>query len=167
MKVALQTTVERKHLANLIDGISVAMLTTFDSHGALTSCPMSPLELCEQGAIWFLTNANSSKAQYLRVVNLSFSDESNGVYVSLSGYGEIVNDKAHVECLWTPFARPWFPDGAESNDLALLKFMPESAEYWDAQHSKMVHMFAMAASMIVKKPIGLGEHGSLTHLQQP
>lgn len=164
MNVKPQKTEELTQLGELIEDISVCMLTTVDDANALVSKPMSPQEMCEQGAIWFLTDPNTTKAQHLKSINLAFSNESQGTYVSISGHGEIVNDRERIESLWTAFARPWFPEGAESSNLALLKFVPDTAEYWDAPHSKMVRMFAMAASIIAAKPVGMGEHGNLNTL---
>ena len=66
--------------------------------------------------------------------------------------------------MWTVIAKPWFPDGPDSSNLALLKFIPNSADYWDGPSSKMVRALGMIASVIAGKPVGLGEHGSLTNL---
>jgi len=164
MNVKPQKTEELTQLGELIEDISVCMLTTIDDANAIVSKPMSPQEMCEQGAIWFLTDPNTTKVQHLKNINLAFSNESQGTYVSISGHGEIVHDQQRIESLWTAFARPWFPEGAESSNLALLKFVPDSAEYWDAPHSKMVRMFAMAASIIAAKPVGMGDHGNLNTL---
>lgn len=165
MNIKPQKTGELTKLAELIEDMSVAMLTTFDNaEGVLMSRPMSPQEMCEQGAIWFLTDPNSNKVKHLEEMNLGFSDESYATYVSISGHGEIVDDRARIESLWTVFARPWFPKGVDSSNLALLKFVPHSAEFWDAPNSKMVRMFAMAASIVAAKPIGMGEHGNLNAL---
>jgi len=84
--------------------------------------------------------------------------------VSLSGHGELVHDRERIKMLWTSFAKPWFPEGPETPNLALLKFVPHSAEYWDAPSSRMVRLLAMAASAIAGKPIGMGEHDTLTNL---
>jgi hypothetical protein len=73
-------------------------------------------------------------------------------------------DRVHIEWLWTPFAKPWFPDGPGSPNLALLKFAPDTGEYWGAPHSKMARMFAIAASIVAAKPVGLGEHDTLRDL---
>ena len=149
-------------LGELIEDMSVAMLTTFEEEeGLLMSRPMSPREMCEQGAIWFLTDQHSNKVKHLQVMNLAFSNESDSTYVSISGHGEVVDDRALIESLWTVFAKPWFPDGVDSSNLALLKFVPHSAEYWDAPNSKMVRMLAMAASIAAAKPIGMGDYGIL------
>ena len=165
MNIKLQKTAELTQLGEMIEDLSVAMLTTFDEEeGLLKSFPMTPLEMCEQGAIWFFTDPNSSKVKHLQVMNLGFSNEPESTYVSISGHGEIVNDQTRIEALWTPFARPWFPDGVNSSNLALLKFVPHSAEYWDAPNSKMVRMLATAASIIAAKPIGMGDHGNLNSL---
>lgn len=165
MKIMPQTTGELTKLGELIEDMSVAMLTTFeDADEALMSRPMAPQELCEKGAIWFLTDKNSNKVKHLQVMNLGFSNESKSTYVSISGHGEIVTDRTLIEYFWTPFAKPWFPDGADSSNLALLKFVPHSAEYWDAPNRKMVRMLAMAASIVAAKPIGMGDHGHLNVL---
>lgn len=164
MKIEPQSNTELIDLAKRIEGIDVAMMTTLDPDDSLVSRPMSPIEMDANGAIWFFTDLRSEKIEHLRVVNVAFSDEDNATYVSISGRGEIHAEEAHIKKLWTPFARPWFPDGPESTNIALLKFVPETAEYWDAPSSKMLRMFAMAASIVASKPIGMGEHDTLTDL---
>ena len=165
MKIKPQKTGELTKLGELIEDMSVAMLTTFnEAEDMLMSRPMSPQEMCEQGAIWFLTDPSSNKVKHLQVMNLGFSNESDSTYVSISGHGEIVDDRARIESLWTVFAKPWFPNGVDSSNLALLKFVPHSAEYWDAPNSKMVRMLAMAASIVAAKPISMGDHGNLNAL---
>lgn len=165
MKIHTQPNAEFVKLGTLIEPIDkVAMLTSQDDDGALVSRPMVPLEMDEHGAIWFFTDRRSSKVEHLRSLNLSFSDADRGSYVSLCGSGDLDTDRAHIKRLWSPFARPWFPDGPDSEDLALLKFTPSAAEYWDAADSKMVRLFATAVSVIAARPIGMGEHGNLSLL---
>ncbi|HSI29413.1 MAG: pyridoxamine 5'-phosphate oxidase family protein [Methylophilus sp.] len=164
MKIHDQVTEERRKLAELIEGFDIAMLTFIDGQGALISQPMGPIELDAEGNIWFFTDSHSEKTQHLEELNLAFSGESDGTYVSLSGSGELVTDQARKEELWSPFVKPWFPEGPDSPNLALLKFVPHTAEYWDAPHSKVVRLFAMAASIMAARPIGLGDHEHLNHL---
>ena len=164
MKIETQPTASLAHLAKLIDGLSIAMLTTIEADGALASRPMAALEMDAAGALWFFTDLRSSKVEHLRVVNLSFSDVSHGTYVSLSGRGEIDTDRGRIERLWTAFAKPWFPDGPDSPNLALLKFIPDAADYWDAPNSTMVRAFGVMASIVAGKPVGMGEQGSHTGL---
>lgn len=164
MKIEPQNGTELIELAKRVEGIDIVMMTTLSADDALVSRPMSPIEMDANGAMWFFTDLRSEKIEHLRVVNVAFSDEDNATYVSISGRGEIHAEEAHIKKLWTPFARPWFPDGPESTNIALLKFVPETAEYWDAPSSRMVRMFAMAASIVASKPIGMGEHDTLTDL---
>lgn len=160
MNIEAQTTPELKHIAELIENIATCMLTTIEADGSLASRPMYALEMDASGAIWFFTDTRSSKVERLGAVNLAFTDLDDSTYVSLSGHAEIVTGRDQIERLWSPFARPWFPDGVDSPTLALLKFVPHSADYWDAPSSKMVRLIGSIASAVAGKPIGMGEHGS-------
>jgi len=164
MKTEAQTSAERTQLCQLIKHLQFAMLTTTDSENQLVSRPMAPLEMAADGSIWFFSDLKSAKITQLRSLNLAFTDADRGTYVSISGHGEIVNDAAAIKRLWTPAAKPWFPEGPNSPNLCLIKIVPEIAEYWDAPDCKMVRMLAMAASVITGKPIGMGDHEVLTKL---
>lgn len=164
MKIETQASADLSHIAQMIDGIHIAMLTTIESDGALASRPMAPLEMDATGALWFFADLRSAKVEHLQVANLTFTDTSRGTYVSLSGRGEISTDRGRIESLWTPMAKPWFPEGPDSTALALLKFVPNVADYWDASNSRMVRAFSLMASAVLGKPIAMGEHGSLTGL---
>lgn len=166
MKIELQKNADLKKVADLIAGINIALLTTVNEDNALVMRPMSPLQMDSNGGIWFFTSLHSVKIKQLHRANLSFSSEQDSTYVSLSGHGEIHNDRQKINDLWTPFARPWFPDGPESPDLALLLFAPDTAEFWDGPNNKMLRMFNIATSIVASKPIGLGEHDLFTHLSK-
>ncbi len=162
MNIENQNSPELAHVAHLIEGISVAMMTHLQVDGTLAARPMSPIEMDAQGALWFFVDIRAEQPEQLRVINLSFSDIDHATYVSLSGTCEIDIDigRAHIQHLWTPLARPWFPDGPDSESLALLKFTPESADYWDAPNSRMARAFGVIASVISGTPIAMGKHGS-------
>lgn len=164
MKTETQAHAGLAHVARLIDDIPIAMLATVEADGTLASRPMTALEMDANGALWFFTDLRSSKVEHLRVANLSFSDRPHGTYVSLSGRGEIDTDRARIERLWTSFALPWFPDGPDSPNLALLKFIPDTADYWDAPNSRMVRTLGVIAAIVAKRPLGMGEQGSLSAL---
>ncbi|KQW76204.1 stress protein [Methylibium sp. Root1272] len=146
MNIETQETADLNQLASLINGMSIAMLSGVERDGSLVSRPMTPLEMDSDGVLWFFTDARSEKTERLIPLNLSFSDESHSIYVSISGHGEVVRDREHVKRLWTPYAKPWFLEGPESPHLVLLKFVPHSADYWDAPHSKMMRLVAMNSS---------------------
>lgn len=164
MKTELQRNADLALIAQLIGGSSVAMLTTTNADGALVSQPMAALQMDADGAIWFFTDLRSELGEHLRSVNLAFSHEGRATYVSMSGRGEVSMDRERIQQFWTAFATPWFPDGPESRHLALLKFVPNTASYWDAPNSRMVRLLAVAASALVGKSMGLGEHDTLSNL---
>jgi general stress protein 26 len=164
MKIAAQRSEELTRMARLIDGMSVAMLTHVSHDGSLLSRPMAPLAMDSDGAIWFFVDRTAQHADPLRSVNLSFSDASRSIYVSISGHAEVIGNRERIAEMWTPLAKPWFPGGAESKNLALLKLVAHRIEYWDAPHSRVVRLLALAASMVAGKPLGLGEHHSMVRL---
>ncbi len=164
MKTETQSGPERSRVCELIKDMRVVMLTTLEDNGDLVSRPMTALEMDAAGAIWFFTDIRSTKVAQLRKVNLACTDTDSATYLSLSGRGEIIADAEHIKALWSPTAKPWFPDGPDSENLVLLKFVPSAAEYWDAPSSKMVRCFALAASIVSGKPVGMGDHDGFPDL---
>ena len=137
------------HLALLcksIQNATVVMLTSLDADGAMLTRPMAPLEMDRSGGLWFFTDLRSAHIEHLRTANVSFADPAGGTYVSLFGRSEVCTDRARIERLWTTFANAAFPAGADSMYLALLKFVADPAERWDATDGNMRRMFAEAPS---------------------
>ncbi|MCK7494323.1 MAG: pyridoxamine 5'-phosphate oxidase family protein [Comamonadaceae bacterium] len=128
-----------------------------------TSRPLTPLELDEHGRFWFFTSRRTMQpliGPTPHQANLSFTDPSRALYVSIVGYAELVDSPELKAALWTAWARPWFDDD-DDPDLTLLKFVPRRAEIWDGPQASVVRLAAMAASVVAARPIGLGEHEKL------
>jgi general stress protein 26 len=124
-------------LHNKIKNIKIAMLTLHNESGKLRSMPMLTIKTECEGNIWFFTNLDSDKVNQLRTnpeVNLSYSDQSSEVYVSVSGRAEIVEDKKLVKEFWKPDLEEWLSAGPESNDIALMKVEMVQAEYWNGNN---------------------------------
>jgi len=138
-------------LVKMIKEMDFGMLTTTEADGSLRSRPMSVNGKVEDsGAIWFLTYGESNKvleAQDHPQVNVSFSDIKNQKYVSLSGTAQLVRDKAKIKELWQPELKPWFPQGVDTPDIALLRINAEKAEYWDTPSSFIAHTLAFVKSV--------------------
>lgn len=167
MKIDKQVLPDLEKIGDLLKGADIVMMTTLDEDDRLVSRPMSLLKMDIEGGLWLFSNLHSQKLNQIDRINLSLSNEEGSRYVSIAGHGEISHDRALMRELWSPFMKPWFPEGVESPDLALLKVTPQTVEYWDSTDSKMVRMFAVAASVIACKPIGMGEHGKLSLLESP
>jgi general stress protein 26 len=170
LKFAEQHLPECATLAERLEGMRFAMLTLRNSECRLVSQPMTPLEMDGSGAIWMMTSRNGRAAQHVKAnlpadtVNLAFSDEGNSTYVSITARARLSDDMQRKRELWSAMALPWFPDGVEDTDLTLLCLEPVEAEIWDSPDSTVVRLLALASSVVTGKPVKLGEHEELRHL---
>jgi general stress protein 26 len=148
-------------LAERVQGIRVAMLTTVDGKGTIRSRPMATQQFPFDGELWFFTSRRSIKTEQLAVdprVNLSYSNGERHQYVSVSGSASLVVNPSKCRELWDPAYRIWFPGGLEDPDLALLRVRVEEVEYWDAPSRGMVRLKAVAGGVAGMPPAPEGEH---------
>ena len=152
-------------LREIVKAVDICMLTTVDERGDLHSRPMSNNREVEfDGDLWFFTYGSSHKVDEVgRVpkVNASFADVDAQQYASLTGRAEVVRDRAKIKELWRPHMRAWFPEGAETPDIALLKVTVERAEYWDSSQSIVAHAWSLVTSLFKGEPAELGENEKL------
>ncbi len=128
-------------LWEMIKHIKMAMLTTQDSDGALRSRPMAAQQKDFDGYLWFFTEASSHKVDEIHAhhqVNLSYVDAKQKRYISVSGKAQIMRDANKAKSLWHPFLSAWFPQGADSPEVALLRVKVEQAEYWESSARRAV-----------------------------
>jgi len=124
------------------------------------SRPMALQEAEFDGDLWFFAYDDSPKAVEIAThpqVNVAFSTKSNA-WVSVSGRAEVVHDRAKAQQLWSRSLKAWFPDGLDTDGLALIKVAAESAEYWDAPHGKVVTLIQYAASVALRRNPPVGEN---------
>ena len=129
---------------DMIKDIRVALLGTRDSEGHLHSRPMVAVETEFNGELWFFTRSDCRKVSEIETdprVLLSYSNPDDQNYVSISGTGSIVRDRAKIKELWSEYLRTWFPKGSDDPDIALLKVTVDLAEYWDAPSSALLHAY--------------------------
>jgi general stress protein 26 len=164
---AMATQDAAAHVAALsakIHPVRFAMFTTLDSNGHLVSQPMTIIETDERGGMWFYTSTLAELWENIAhqpEVNLTFVDQQDSLFVSVSGTAERVVDRARIHELWNTAVQAWFPAGPEDEHAVLVRVVPHAAEYWDSSDSKMVRMFQMAkAAMSGTRPDG-GEHGKI------
>jgi general stress protein 26 len=151
-------------LADLIDEIRIGMLTTVEPDGSLRSRPLATLQMDSDGRLWFFTSITSPKVEEIDQHNhvcITYADPDEEDYVSVSGVTQILRERAKIKELWTSWAKPWFPQGPDDPDLALLCVTIESAEYWDAPGSKMVQLLGLAKAIQSGDPKALGEHAKV------
>lgn len=151
-------------LAELIEDIEIAMLTTAEEDGTLRSRPMATQKEPFDGELWFFTQASAPKVDEIeadRHVNLSYAQPKDQRYVSVSGTAQLVRDKAKAKQFWNPVLKAWFPDGLDDPDLALLRVRVSEAEYWDAKSAKLVQLAGLAKALITRQEYHPGENEKL------
>ncbi|MFA0964606.1 pyridoxamine 5'-phosphate oxidase family protein [Roseivirga sp. BDSF3-8] len=148
----------------LTDKIDICMMVTREPDGNLRSRPMSTRTIDDSGLFWFFTNELSDKVQELEaypVVNLAYSEPDKNRYVSVTGVAGIVTEKTKIKELWTDALKAWFPDGLDDPRLALVKVLPDEAEYWDGSSSKMVRLFKLGKALVIGNRYEAGENNKV------
>lgn len=162
MDVQDQNYGELQEVAQLVEEIKFAMMTTEEEDGTLRSRPMSTMQMDAGGNLWFFTGLSSPKVeeaqQNHRQVNLSYARPDKQDYLSISGTAEIVRDKEKMRSLWTPWIKPWFPAGLDDPDLILLKVTITEAEYWIAPGSAVKRLYGLAKGMMTGNTDALGDN---------
>ncbi|WP_232429377.1 pyridoxamine 5'-phosphate oxidase family protein [Noviherbaspirillum autotrophicum] len=162
MDVQQQANEGMEKVAELVEEIKFAMMTTRESDETLHSRPMTTLQLDSDGYLWFFTGLDSYKVDDVNEqasVNLAYARPDKQDYLSIAGSAELVRDRKKMEELWTPWLQPWFRDGLDDPNLALLKVRIEQAYYWDAPGSAVKRLYGLAKGILTGKTDALGEHG--------
>lgn len=103
--------------------------------------------------LWFFTRRGAEKVfetESDHNVCLSFSDQEEGTYVSLSGKANLTDNRDLIEKYWNPFVAAWFPEGKDDPDLALLEIKVQMGEHWKAKESKTFQLYEIAKAYIKK-----------------
>jgi general stress protein 26 len=83
--------------------------------------------------VYFCTSAASGKVRELRensAASAYFALPLDSKGVMLSGYGEVLDDKASKEALWDDRWRVYWPAGPTDPDCVILRLAPKSAAGW-------------------------------------
>lgn len=147
-------------LWEMMKSTKFAMLTTEDGDN-LRARPMAASQSSFDGTLWFFTSAKSHKVDEVQSdhrVGVTYADPKLQNYVSLSGRGTLVQDKAAIDEHWSELLATWFPNGKDDPDVALLRIEVTQAEYWDAPNSKMVHAYGYVKAKLTGTPPAGGEN---------
>ncbi len=104
----------------------IVSLASITQNGYPRPIPMKVVAVDEENNIWFTTSLKSDKVEEFKENPRAGVACSNvEMSVSLQGKIHIIEDKKQKKELWNDSMRTYFPDGPESKDYCLLKFIPE------------------------------------------
>ena len=86
----------------------------------------------DTGLLWIFTARDHDFTRAMGQTNramASYSAKGHGLFASLRGTLQIVNDPATIERLWNPIVAEWY-EGKDDPKLALLRFDVEDAKIW-------------------------------------
>ena len=136
---------------NIIDKMRTCMFITKSDEGEIKIRPMATNSYDENGNIWFFTDSHSTKVDEVNSdseVILSYSIPSDDTFLNIKGHAYEVLDPIKKEQLFNFFSKAWFPDGPNSPNLGLIKFVPTEAEFWDSPDWKVFQLFKMAKAVV-------------------
>jgi general stress protein 26 len=156
MKPAAPSTSEesRRHFFELLKKFDTATLVTRRPSGDLHGRPLSLAKRQDDGTLWFVTSLESVKVDEISADSRVLVVMQNAnQFIAAQGLVAIVLDRAKIRELWTEAQRTWFKD-KEDPDVALLRFSPVEAEFWDnAGALGMKFAFQAAKAMLKREPL--------------
>ena len=153
-----------KKLKDLAESARICMFTTYTETHPMPSRPMALQGVDDDGTLHFFSAETSEKNREVEndpYVQLFFANNNSSEYLNIYGKAVISENREKIKELWTPWAKAWFQGGAEDPDLSLISVKPESCQYWDTKHNRMVQLVKIAASIITGKTMDDGVEGKL------
>jgi general stress protein 26 len=86
----------------------------------------------DAGVLWIFTAKDHDLTRAMGQTNramASYSAKGHGLFASLRGTIQIVNDGATIDRLWNPIVAEWY-EGKDDPKLALVRFNVEDAKIW-------------------------------------
>ena len=86
-----------------------------------------------RGPIWFFTARDNDLVQAMgqgQRAMLQFVSKGHDRFASLQGELVPDNDRETIDRLWNRFVAAWYEQGRDDPKLQLIRFDPESAQFW-------------------------------------
>jgi general stress protein 26 len=150
----------------LLKTFDTAVLVTHAPAGRMHGRPMAVAQVDDDATLWFVTSLDSTKLdEIMKEPRALVALQSSRQFVCTNGEIEIVTDRARLKELWKESFKVWFKDENDPN-IALLKYVPSDAEYWDTSGMSGVKyaVRAVKAAVSGEKPKGMNDpelHGRI------
>lgn len=137
-------------LQDQLDGRQVAMVTTSDEQGLLSSRPVTMQRLDDDGHLWFLVDRHASWVTPAdrSPVNASFTGE-RGLWVSFSGRVELDGSQERIDEMLGAMSDSFFEGDAEP---IALRIAPQQVEWWSAPNTALQVLDLVRAKLTDREP---------------
>lgn len=153
---------KRDRLRKLIEGIDVAMFTTYGEGGYPVSRPLSTQDTDFHGEVlWFFVRRSSAKVREIArnpKVNVAYASKDRNAYVSVAGTAKLVDDPAKADELWSDALKAYFKRGRNDPDLALIRVRVATAEFWEGPSTGIGRMIAFLVARATRDDAPLSEN---------
>lgn len=150
--MARQETLDK--LVEMVKDIDIAQFTTVGEDGYLVSRPLSTNTANFDGStIWFFTEVDTPKVEEIQrnsKANVTYSSHGDNTYVSFAGDARLNQNRGLIHSFWNDALKAFFPKGKDDPNLALIEFIPRTAQYWDGPSS----LIGKAVSFLVARVTG-------------
>ena len=123
-------------IASKMRKLDICMMSTQAQDGSIASRPMSNNGDVEyDGHSYFFSLEESDVVKELKenaAVNLTFQG-AHHLYISISGKGNLITDKAALEEHWLDELEKWFEDGVNTPGIIMIHVKAENIKFWQKE----------------------------------
>ena len=132
-----------KHVADEMQGIDIAILSTHAEEGRIACRPMSNNGNVKYDgtSLFFSYEQASCVSDIERDPKVALGYSSRGiiggsVYIVVEGSATLVRDKSAFEKHWTPDLDVWFEDGIDTPGLVLIQVQANRIKIWERNQER-------------------------------
>ena len=139
----------KRRVFELLKSSLTVSLATITNSGYPRPIPMKVIAVDKEDNVWFATSLKSDKvAEFAKNPRGGLACSNEQMSVSLQGKVQIVKDEKLKKQMWNEGMKMYFPEGAESKDYCLLKFVPEMLRALTVDD---IHRYEIKTIVLLKK----------------
>ncbi len=144
-------------LRDRVDGVRIAMVSTPEANGALSSRPLTIQRVTDDGDVVFLIGRDAGWVAQHQWVDVAIVDDGR-TWVSVSGTAEYVDDRSAVDEYWDTMSAQFFDD---PSDAVVMHVHARAWSYWTAPN-RLAQVVEMVKSVATDHDPDLGDSGVVT-----
>lgn len=145
-------------LRDRVDSQRIAMVSTVDERGTISSRPITIQQFDDSGDLWFLVDRNADWVAPAEssAVGATIIDDGE-TWLSFSGRAALADDKATLDAFTGPMSDAFFGD---DSDPVVLRIATDRVEWWSAP-GKLTQAFELAKAKLTDSQPNMGDSGSI------